>query len=79
VVPGDHGSAPCRNMTTPYSADDAKRSSQALEMSASRHPQNVVWAMFRHTLPPTQENMASTRPAQGHWHRPAVALAPPGK
>jgi hypothetical protein len=32
---------------TPYSADDAKRSSQALGMSASRHPRNMVWAMFR--------------------------------
>jgi hypothetical protein len=32
---------------TPYSADDAKRSSQELGMSASRHPQTMVWAMFR--------------------------------
>jgi transposase InsO family protein len=35
---------PCRNMTTPYSTDDAKRSSQALGMSASRHPRNMVWS-----------------------------------
>jgi hypothetical protein len=32
---------------TPYSADDAKRSSQVLGMSASRHPRNMLWAMFR--------------------------------
>jgi hypothetical protein len=36
---------------TPYSADDAKRSSQALGMSALRHPRNMVWAMFRHCVP----------------------------
>jgi hypothetical protein len=31
----------------PYSADDATRSSQALGMSASHHPRNMVWTMFR--------------------------------
>jgi hypothetical protein len=32
----------------PYSANDAKRSSQALEMIALRHPRKMVQAMFRH-------------------------------
>jgi hypothetical protein len=36
---------------TPYSADDAKRSSQALGMSALRHPRKMVWAMFRQLHP----------------------------
>jgi hypothetical protein len=35
----------------PYSADDAKCLSQALGMSASRHPRNMVWAMFRQRRP----------------------------
>jgi hypothetical protein len=30
--------------------NDAKRSSQALGMSASRHPRNMVWAMFRQRI-----------------------------
>jgi hypothetical protein len=36
VEKGGEAGVHCRNMTTPYSADDAKRSSQALGMSASR-------------------------------------------
>jgi hypothetical protein len=35
----------------PHSTENAKRSSQALGINASRHPRNMGWTMFRHSAP----------------------------